>query len=48
MRSKIYQLEQTHNNIKQRLVSWRVHPPKERHTNTYTDMRKRLLAFDTS
>lgn len=46
MRSKIYQLEQTHNSIKQRLVSLRTHLWTI--TLTLTDMRKRLLACDTS
>jgi hypothetical protein len=47
VRSKIYQLEQTHNSIKLRLVSPRFNTWLP-HTNAYTDMRRRLLAFDTS
>jgi hypothetical protein len=46
VRSKIYQLEQTHNSIKQRLVSLRPHLWTV--TLTLTDMRRRLLACDTS
>jgi hypothetical protein len=47
VRSKIYQLEQTHNSIKQRLVSLKT-SLMHHHTNAYTDMRRRSLACDTS